>query len=367
MSMIQQVAQNGISSSELFEHYLQANVQIGLADIFEIKCLASQQNVETLFIEAHVGLRDKFNYRNMIGDLTKSLDWCDVRTHVTKSKSDVHCYIYVTDKLKAKNNTISIILVTVSSDKTKATVVSVEDYSNSIETVLLKHVHDDQHPAFTLNLTNEGIMSTRRSIRKSTANIARQEYYPYMNIPLNEYFDMYLNSSSPILFMIGLAGTGKTTFGRSLVLHSGKSVCSVYDEATMRSPDLMNYFYSSEHQILFIEDADDFLVRRSEGNKDLASLLNFADGLVSDPGKKIVISTNLSSVNKVDEALLRRGRCFDILKFQALTPEQAVIARQVAGLKPLEFTSDVILADVLDKNSQQLTNTRTRQVGFQKN
>jgi len=365
MSLIEQNETHGISTKELFSHYLKANVQIGLADIFEIKALDSNQCVETRFIEAQVGLRDNFNYRKMIEDIKNLGDWCHIRTHVTGSKNDVNCYIFISDKLvKTGDNTVAIILVTVSSDKTKATVTCIQQYHETIEKVLLEHIYDDQHPAFTLNITQQGIQSTRRSIRKSTAEVAKKEYYPFLNKTPEEYFDSYIKSKSGILFLIGPAGTGKSSFVRSLAIHSGKEVCTVYDEPTMRSVELMNYFYSSGHDLLVLEDADAFLTRREEGNKDLASLLNFVDGVVNDPDKKVIISTNLSSLNKVDPALLRKGRCYDIIEFRELSIEESITARKASGLPLIDFDKSGVLADVLCKDDDVLNNNRNRTFGF---
>jgi ATP-dependent 26S proteasome regulatory subunit len=45
--------------------------------------------------------------------------------------------------------------------------------------------------------------------------------------------------------------------------------------------------------------------------------LNVGDGLVTTKGKKLIFSTNLPSIRDVDSALVRPGRCFDILNFDA--------------------------------------------------
>ena len=47
-------------------------------------------------------------------------------------------------------------------------------------------------------------------------------------------------------------------------------------------------------------------------------LLGLSDGLIQSINKKIIISTNLSSLNNIDEAIIRKGRCFDILNFRYL-------------------------------------------------
>jgi ATP-dependent 26S proteasome regulatory subunit len=47
------------------------------------------------------------------------------------------------------------------------------------------------------------------------------------------------------------------------------------------------------------------------------------DGLISVRGKKLIFSTNLPSIRDVDPALVRPGRCFDVVTFDNYTLEQA--------------------------------------------
>lgn len=361
MSQIQ--LQHGIPSNSIFQHYLRANVQIGLADIFEIMALQNRRNVETRFITAQLGLGDGFNFRDMISELDSALPDVRVDTHVTQSKEDVCIYVYFYDD-KEQDSVIGISLINITADTTRATLVMLQDRCEAIEKVLNNHIFDDHHAVFQLTMSNDGIRSTRRSIRRSTAKVAMPEFYPFLGMAPNDYFDAFLKSSSGILLLIGEPGTGKSTFLRSMILHSGKDASMVYDENTMRSNDMLTTFYGSTHGILALEDADNFLISRESGNADLAGLLNFADGVISDPTKKIVISTNLSSVNKVDPAVLRKGRCYDIVNFRALTPSEADLARAAAGLQPVGFEKDKVLAEVLDDNQRVLTENRKRAVGF---
>jgi ATP-dependent 26S proteasome regulatory subunit len=61
-------------------------------------------------------------------------------------------------------------------------------------------------------------------------------------------------------------------------------------------------------------------------------LLGASDGFINNPTKKIILSTNLPSITEIDEALLRKGRCYDVLKMKRLTPDQAVVL--LAKIKP---------------------------------
>ena len=100
-----------------------------------------------------------------------------------------------------------------------------------------------------------------------------------------------------------------------------------------------------------IEDADFLLRPRTDGNLIMGQLLNEVDGVGSHYARKLVFTTNLSSTDDIDPALLRDGRCFGVFDFRKLTPIEAVAARAAAGLP--EFvelpTTDIPLATALRK------------------
>src|SRR3712207_7327386 len=56
-----------------------------------------------------------------------------------------------------------------------------------------------------------------------------------------------------------------------------------------------------------LEDADNFLRPRKEGNSMMHRFLNVGDGLVTMSHKKMIFSTNLPSVKEVDPALDRKS------------------------------------------------------------
>jgi len=112
---------------------------------------------------------------------------------------------------------------------------------------------------------------------------------------------------------------------------------------------------------MVLEDADSFLSSRSKsGNTVMHKFLNVGDGLLSTRGKKIVFSTNLPSTRDIDDALLRVGRCFDVLKFRGLTEQEV---KRIAGA---DFVSDhypITLAEVFGGNKGRHYGTDNK-VGF---
>jgi ATP-dependent 26S proteasome regulatory subunit len=76
--------------------------------------------------------------------------------------------------------------------------------------------------------------------------------------------------------------------------------------------------------------------------------LNASDGLISMKGKKIIFTTNIPNIGDIDDALIRPGRCFDILNFRNLTKleAQVVVDEFYTGEKPVLDKDKYSLAEV---------------------
>lgn len=67
----------------------------------------------------------------------------------------------------------------------------------------------------------------------------------------------------------------------------------------------------------------------------------------------MIFSTNLPSIRDVDPALIRPGRCFDILSFEPLTKEQAEKLAQRVEVKLEGDKSTWSIAEVFNKQTDQ--------------
>ena len=172
--------------------------------------------------------------------------------------------------------------------------------------------------------------------------------------PLKEYYDRFLTSSANVLLLIGPPGCGKTTWIRGLIHHAKTSSTVCYDPNVLSTDSIFaNWLSSATSRIMVLEDADTFLDSRKDGNSMMAKFLNVGDGLVSSKGKKLVFSTNLSSVNDVDPALLRPGRCFDVLRFGTLNKEQALKLASDFGLELTIDKKSYTIADVFHQMKER--------------
>ena len=188
--------------------------------------------------------------------------------------------------------------------------------------------------------------------------------YPWLQKPVLEYIDDYINSDASVLILIGPPGTGKTTFIKNLIHRAGGNAKVAYDEKILAGDDFFAGFIESESNFLIMEDADSFLDSRQDGNTMMHKFLNLSDGLISAADKKLVFSTNLPNVSDIDSALLRGGRCFDVVHFRPLSRAEAQNVLDEADVdRDLPDGAEITLADLF--NSQPSSSSRRKGgVGF---
>jgi hypothetical protein len=191
------------------------------------------------------------------------------------------------------------------------------------------------------------------------------EMYPFLNgESLEEYYERFNSSSASILLLQGPPGTGKTTFIRGLLHHLKKNALLSYDDAILKSDNFLSSFINdSSVNYLIFEDADAYLTSRESGNRTIHKFLNAGDGLISSSDKKIIFTTNLASLSDVDQALIRPGRCFDVLQFRQLTKDEAIAVAEKQGVEVELPEKNFTIAEIF--NSQKNTKKKeARAIGF---
>ena len=191
-----------------------------------------------------------------------------------------------------------------------------------------------------------------------------KEMYPFLgDQTLEEFYEGFMHSSASILLLIGPPGTGKTTFIRGMLQHLTVSAMVSYDAAILEKDYVFAQFIEGDKSVMVLEDADMFLKSRQEGNTMMHKFLNVGDGLVTTKNKKLVFSTNLPSITDIDPALIRPGRCYDILKFEELNQAQAEILASKMDLKIEGVREKWSIADIFFEQNTNVSNPDGRKLG----
>ena len=209
------------------------------------------------------------------------------------------------------------------------------------------------------------------------------EAYPYID-DLKKYIYDYLNSSSSLLILLGPPGTGKT----KLIKHIINIMAELFNKTLNFRNDRVEGFYRNENfdpltitystsqkayqedsffidfiqsdsPLMVLEDIDFNLADRKSGNTFMHKLLGASDGIVGLLDKKIILSTNLSSDSKIDSALIRPGRCHDILHTRALIGEEITALAEVLNISIENITSTTKLTLAEIYNGVRHFNTST--------
>lgn len=191
--------------------------------------------------------------------------------------------------------------------------------------------------------------------------------YPCIEDPVKFLTD-FLTSSANVLVLTGPAGLGKSALINQLILQAELPTTIVFDTAVMRNESLYTNFIGDSLRnnggLMIMEDSDIILGdREMEQNEMMSRLLNLSDGIVNTSGAKFVFSANITDKANIDSALIRPGRCFDVVEFRNLTKKEAEVAAESIGIDLFdEDKDDWTVAEIFNRTANR--KEKKMRVGF---
>jgi hypothetical protein len=172
-----------------------------------------------------------------------------------------------------------------------------------------------------------------------------------------------------LVLLHGVPGTGKTNYIRYLCGKLEKEVIFLppFMAESIAGPDFITFLIEHTNSVLVIEDAEKVVLdREGDGSsrQSVANLLNLTDGILSDCLSIQIIATFNTSRDRIDKALLRKGRLIAEWKFDALGVEESNNLLASLG-KDTRTTKPMTLSEIYNLDEKEFVVQQERnQIGF---
>lgn len=154
-----------------------------------------------------------------------------------------------------------------------------------------------------------------------------QENYNDDFLPVYDDIIKFLDQrESGLIMLSGEIGSGKSYLIRHLLSQHPKEYIIVTNTIAshLANPEFVAFMLEHKDSIFILEDCEQLIMDRSENvfNSAISNILNMADGLMSDIFNVKFICTFNADINKIDPALLRKGRCYARYEFGKLSADK---------------------------------------------
>ncbi len=234
-----------------------------------------------------------------------------------------------------------------------------------------KHILESAYKLFSeikeKTITKENIyVMTEQKGQLSCSSISNKKFeleegnYNTETLEDFKYIRDEYNKEKPfgrISIFTGPAGTGKTHLVKSLatsIENCNTIFIPIGLAPYLDKPSFMDFLLNFKEEtgpdrgfLFIIEDADQILIDRAEGNYSLLSaFLNFTDGIIGDCLNVRFLATTNSDFLKIDAAFKRSGRLLRYSNVGLLEPKKAEEVYHRLTKSNKSYTQAVALSDV---------------------
>ncbi len=246
-----------------------------------------------------------------------------------------------------------------------------EDDISSLVEDLIEYVKVDKSKSkISLLMSTRGGMETiEQDIKHVDIDIALHYGEGFMPVHTKIVTKLNEEKGKGLVLLHGLPGTGKTNYIRYLCGKLNKEVIFLppFMAESIAGPDFITFLIEHTNSILVIEDAEKVVLdREGDGSsrQSVANLLNLTDGILSDCLSIQIIATFNTSRDRIDKALLRKGRLIAEWKFDALSVDDSNNLFKSIGKDPIA-TKPMTLSEIYNSDDQEFVVQQERsQIGF---
>ncbi len=176
------------------------------------------------------------------------------------------------------------------------------------------------------------------------------------------------NNGKGIILLHGDPGTGKTSYIKYLTsLIKEKDILFIPPSMAemLSEPSIIPFLMDHKNSILIIEDAERVISDR-EGNGSpagVSNILNLTDGILGDCLSIQIVATFNMKREKIDQALLRKGRLIAEHKFEKLTIDDTNKLLKYLNKEHISEES-MCLADIYNIDVEVYKSNKTSKIGF---
>lgn len=238
---------------------------------------------------------------------------------------------------------------------------------------LIDEKKEDEYPRVNLVSfsADAGYYTVDAEINSVTIDIEKN--YNDDFLPIYDDIVKFLSSEerkSGLIVLNGEPGTGKSYFIRHLIKNIDNNYVLIPPSMAenLASPEFTSFLMSNTDSVFILEDCETVIKQRSMADftSAVSSILNMSDGIMSDIFNGKFICTFNADMGSIDEAILRKGRCYAKYTFGKLDKEKAKALLNERGITlPEDEYKDLTLADIYhyeDKNVESVT--KKKKIGF---